>query len=168
MGETSFPQPADRRHRAGNALRQQPAQPPSGNMGSRHSVLHQAGFENRHCPVRIQTDFSKCHRHRRLRPGARPYCGHSHHSSGSRAGAPAENGQGHGPADLHRQFHLRGSSRFGGGTRRQKQTLQSRCGRFHRGHLRHALHVSVSSPAPGRNTGSDAGTNGAFYRSHPS
>ena len=37
----------------------------------------------------------------------RPYCGHSHHSSGSRAGAPAENGQGHGPADLHRQFHLR-------------------------------------------------------------
>ena len=41
-------------------------------------------------------------------------------------------------------------------------------GRFHRGHLRHALHVSVSSPAPGRNTGSDAGTNGAFYRSHPS
>ena len=61
-----------------------------------------------------------------------------------------------------------GSSRSGGGTRRQKQTLQSRCGRFHRGHLRHALHVSVSSPAPGRNTGSDAGTNGAFYRSHPS
>ena len=59
-------------------------------------------------------------------------------------------------------------SRSGGGTRRQKQTLQSRCGRFHRGHLRHALHVSVSSPAPGRNTGSDAGTNGAFYRSHPS
>ncbi len=57
---------------------------------------------------------------------------------------------------------------LGGGTRRQKQTLQSRCGRFHRGHLRHALHVSVSSPAPGRNTGSDAGTNGAFYRSHPS
>ena len=48
------------------------------------------------------------------------------------------------------------------------KTLQSRCGRFHRGHLRHALHVSVSSPAPGRNTGSDAGTNGAFYRSHPS
>lgn len=72
------------------------------------------------------------------------------------------------PADLHRQFHLRGSSRSGGGTRRQKQTLQSRCGRFHRGHLRHALHVSVSSPAPGRNTGSDAETNGAFYRSHPS
>ena len=60
------------------------------------------------------------------------------------------------------------TSRSGGGTRRQKQTLQSRCGRFHRGHLRHALHVSVSSPAPGRNTGSDAGTNGAFYRSHPS
>ena len=46
--------------------------------------------------------------------------------------------------------------------------VKSSCGRFHRGHLRHALHVSVSSPAPGRNTGSDAGTNGAFYRSHPS
>ena len=57
-------QPADRRHRAGDALRQQPAQPPSGSVGARHPVLHQAGAENRHRPVRVQADLPERDRHR--------------------------------------------------------------------------------------------------------
>ena len=168
MGETPLLQPADRRHRAGDALRQQPAQPPSGSVGARHPVLHQAGAENRHRPVRVQADLPERDRHRERGSSDRPHCGLPHHSAGRGTGAAAENGPGHGPSDLHRQFHLRGGGRPGRGTRREKQALQGGRGRFHRRHLRHAIHVPVSGPVPGRNAEPDDGTDGPLYRSHPS